>query len=126
MARHLQTGMAGENAVLQYLQKRGYQLLERNWRYHRCEIDLIFLLGFELVFVEVKTRTLSSAKSEEQPGISPAQQERIFDAACAYAEKHEYQCEMRFDLATVLLAPDGYLLEINHYPNAFFPGMPFF
>ncbi len=126
MAKHLETGKIGEEAALKHLQNRGYRLLERNWRHHRCEIDLILQKDEELVFVEVKTRTRYTAQESELPGISEAQQNRIFDAAIAYTESRNHQGSIRFDLCTVLLGADGYVFEIEHLPNAFFPGMPFF
>ncbi len=126
MDKQRQTGEIGEKAALKYLQKRGYLLLERNWRHRRFEIDLILYKEKQLVFAEVKTRTFHPRFPLELPGISEPQQNRIFEAALAYAEQHQHQGQIRFDLVTVLLAIDGYLLEIEHLPNAFFPGMPFF
>ncbi|HHJ49767.1 MAG TPA: YraN family protein [Phaeodactylibacter sp.] len=125
--KNQRTGKRGEDAALAWLQKRGYRLLERNWRHHRYEIDLIFEKEGQLIFVEVKTRTHDSrVERDELPAIQPAQQERIFDAAVAYAEALEHEGEIRFDLFAVLLAVDGCVLEVEHLPNAFYPGMPFF
>jgi len=126
MDKQQQIGKIGEEAALKHLLKRGYLLLEHNWRHRRFEIDLIFLYKEQLIFVEVKTRTYHPNLPTKLPGISEAQQNRIFEAAVAYAEQHQHQGEIRFDLITVLLASDGYLLEVEHLPNAFFPGMPFF
>ncbi len=126
-AKNQETGKRGEDAALAFLQKRGYRLLERNWRHRRYEIDLIFEKDGQLIFVEVKTRTHASfAESGLLPVVQPAQQQRIFEAAVTYAEARGHEGEIRFDLLGVLLAPDGYLLELEHLPNAFFPGMPFF
>jgi putative endonuclease len=49
-------GRRGEDRAAQYLRRRGYRILARNWRCRLGEIDLIALDGNTLVFVEVKTR----------------------------------------------------------------------
>lgn len=51
-----QTGDKGEDAAAQFLAAKGHQVLERNWRAGRDEIDLITRDGAALVFVEVRTR----------------------------------------------------------------------
>lgn len=49
----------GENLACDYLAKKGYKILERNYRKSYAEIDIIALSPDRevLVFVEVKTRT---------------------------------------------------------------------
>jgi len=49
-------GRYGEDRAAQYLADRGYEIIERNWRSARGEIDLIARVKDRLVFVEVKTR----------------------------------------------------------------------
>lgn len=49
-------GRYGEDRAAQYLADRGYEIIERNWRSARGEIDLIAREKDRLVFVEVKTR----------------------------------------------------------------------
>ncbi|MBF1070821.1 MAG: YraN family protein, partial [Prevotellaceae bacterium] len=55
MALHNELGRAGENAACQYLIERDYHIVERNWRCHPLEVDIIADDWGELVFVEVKT-----------------------------------------------------------------------
>jgi putative endonuclease len=50
-------GKYGEDLAAQYLEDRGYEILERNWRCAAGEIDLIAKQKEKIVFVEVKTRT---------------------------------------------------------------------
>lgn len=49
-------GRRGEREAEKLLKKKGYQILARNWRSGRDEIDLICLQGKAVVFVEVRTR----------------------------------------------------------------------
>ena len=53
---HLRRGADAERAALAYLECRGLQLLERNYRCPAGELDLVMLERRELVFVEVRYR----------------------------------------------------------------------
>ena len=55
---NIEKGKNGENIAQNYLIKKGYKILERNWHYSKnAEIDIIAEFKNELIFVEVKTRT---------------------------------------------------------------------
>ncbi len=49
-------GVQGEKQALSYLRKKGYRLLQKRWRCHGGEIDLIMEDQGVIVFVEVKYR----------------------------------------------------------------------
>ncbi len=51
------TAKFGEDVATNYLQKKGYQIIERNFRKGYGEIDIVSIYGNILVFIEVKTRT---------------------------------------------------------------------
>jgi putative endonuclease len=53
-------GSWGEQTAAKYLIKKGYIILERNFRYRLGEIDIVALDGRTLVFIEVKTRQSQS------------------------------------------------------------------
>lgn len=57
MDRRKKLGKIGEEIAVHYLEKNGYQIIERNFRCRRGEIDIIAWGEDEIVFVEVKTRT---------------------------------------------------------------------
>lgn len=51
-------GATGEELAAEYLMKKGWKILDKNWRFGKIgEIDLIFLYEEQLIFVEVKSRT---------------------------------------------------------------------
>ncbi len=51
-------GKLGEDIAVKYLQKNGYKILERNYRYSKYgEIDIIAYKNFKIIAVEVKART---------------------------------------------------------------------
>jgi len=50
-------GAKGEEIAVRYLKRRGYRIIERNYRIRLGEIDIIAEQGDDLVFIEVKTRS---------------------------------------------------------------------
>ena len=41
MAEHNELGQLGEDLAVDFLQKNGYEILDRNWRFQKAEIDII-------------------------------------------------------------------------------------
>lgn len=115
------TGKLGEDITCRYLEKKGYRILERNWRYRRAEIDIIAKHGAALVFIEVKTRG-SDYYGKPSAFFTPKQASLIATAASLYMEEIDHDWEVRFDLVSILLDPQGnYKLE--HIEDAYFPGL---
>jgi putative endonuclease len=56
MAEHNELGEKGEELARNFLRKKGYKIIERNWRFGKDEIDIIAIDNDYLVIVEVKTR----------------------------------------------------------------------
>ncbi len=57
MARHNELGKKGEELAEKFLRDKGYDIIAKNWRYDKDEIDIIARDGDEIVIVEVKTRS---------------------------------------------------------------------
>ena len=57
MAAHNELGKWGEDKASEFLQLNGYQIIERDWKSGRRDIDIVATNGTEVVFVEVKTRS---------------------------------------------------------------------
>ena len=57
MAQHNETGKFGEEYAIAYLEEQGYEIVEKNWRWQKAEIDIIALKNNTLAVVEVKTRS---------------------------------------------------------------------
>ncbi len=121
MARHNETGEFGERLAREYLEGKGYRVLETNWRYRRAEIDLIAKHGEILVFVEVKTRR-SAVFGRPEEFVSAQKEAFMADAASAYMEAIGHDWEIRFDIISVLL-PNEFQPVIEHFEDAFFPGL---
>lgn len=119
MAEHNVLGIQGEQLACQFLEQKGYVILERNWRHAKHELDIIAQDGKELVIVEVKTR--STAKhGEPEEAVKPGQRSRIVRAANAYVDSTKCELALRFDIISVILHPLG-KPYIHHIADAFYP-----
>lgn len=115
---HAEVGIRGENAAAAYLDRIGMQIVDRNWRNGRGELDIVALDGDELVICEVKTRA-SEARGTAEDAVSPAKQKRLVRLAAAYvAAAGLGECAVRFDVVTIrVIAEDRALLR--HHRAAF-------
>jgi putative endonuclease len=111
-------GQWGESVAATYLEAQGYEIVGRNWRCARGEIDLIARAGDVLVFVEVKTRRGRTLGTPEE-GLTAAKGRKLFELVENYLWRHELDdVEWRLDLVAVELDRDGKLLRCEHIPNA--------
>lgn len=106
-------GAAGEDIAVQYLQKLGYQIIHRNFRISRYEIDIICRDEKALVFVEVK-RSLTGKFGHPATWIDERKQENLRRAANMYIEKFGISgSDIRFDAVTITQG------IVEHYKHAF-------
>ena len=124
MATHNETGKFGESLAVDFLKKSGFQILQRNWRYKRAEIDIIAKDDEVLVFIEVKTRT-STNFGEPAEFVTSRKEQLIIDAAAAFMESINHEWEIRFDVIGVVLQ-QGSPPDIRHHRDAFFPGLQYY
>lgn len=101
MARHNDLGKKGEQIATDFLINNGATILQRNWRFLRAEIDIVFLDGNTLVLAEVKTRS-STAYGKPEEFISNKKISLYLDAAEEYLKQNEMDNEIRFDIISVL------------------------
>ncbi len=116
-------GLEGEQIAADYLVKKGYRIIERNYRFHRNEIDIIALHGRTLCFVEVKTR-LSSAKGHPAEAVTLQKQHEIIKAARAYLALYaDGECDCRFDVVAIQVQRMEQqhisAFDIDHFTDAF-------
>ena len=94
-------GNRGERLAAEFLQRTGYEIIERNFRHARAEIDLIARKENLIVFCEVKTRK-SNAYGTGEEAVDPRKQAQIRKAAEGYISGKELDnCEFRFDVIVV-------------------------
>ncbi len=110
-------GNWGEQRAAEFLEKLGYTILFRNFRYGHGEIDLIADDNGILVFVEVKTQK-SDAMGEAFTWVTRKKQRQIGRVALAYLTVNGIKDrDCRFDVIAVAKGLHG--VEIKHIPNAF-------
>jgi putative endonuclease len=109
-------GNKGEDLAVNYLFANGYNVIHRNYRVGRSEIDIIAQINNTIVFIEVKTRKDYSHGYPEE-FVSEAQQERIMDAAEEYLESKNCNSDVRFDIISIL--SNGDKTTLDHFENAF-------
>ena len=81
------TGIRGEKLARDFLKKRGYHILETNYRCPEGEIDIIARHKDSLVFIEVRTKTSLEFGSPEE-SITAAKSERLRTVASRYGQTH--------------------------------------
>lgn len=113
----MQTGADGEDAAAEYLMDKGYEVLERNYRYLKAEVDLIVRKDNWLVFVEVKTRSNNDFGFPEE-FVDREKEENIFFAADYYMYKINWKGNVRYDIVSVL--GTGFERELVHFEDAFY------
>lgn len=117
-AAHLERGRQGERAARDYLVTNGLELLTRNYRSPRGEIDLVCWDGDCLAFVEVKTRS-SEEWNRPAAAVNARRRRRLSHAALDYLKRIKRPpIRIRFDIIEVLIEK-GEVTEIRHLPNAF-------
>ncbi len=117
MSENIKIGQEGEEMAVNFLVKKGYKILARNWRHKHYEIDIIAQFNDILVIVEVKRRT---GTYFEQPfqAVNRKKQKRIIEATNVYIEKFEIDLEARFDIISIVSEKYD---KIEHIEDAFYP-----
>ena len=80
---HNELGKWGEHYAADYLEREGYEVLERNWFFAKAEIDIIAQKENELIIVEVKTRN-SDFFGNPQDFVTPSKIKLFFKYANGY------------------------------------------
>jgi putative endonuclease len=107
-------GKEGEEQATAYLEEKGYEILARNYRYKRGEVDIIARLGDCMMFVEVKTRT-STDFGEPESFVTKRQQEIIMATANEFIFQRNWQQSIRFDI--IAIVPN---VDLEHFEDAFY------
>lgn len=110
-------GKLGEDNAAAFLIKNGYEILQRNYRFKKSEVDLICSRNKLMVFVEVKTRS-SKAFGNPESFVSQNQQEAIIRAAEEYILERNWEGDIRFDI--IAIYKKGTEEELVHFEDAFY------
>jgi putative endonuclease len=117
MAQHNELGKKGEQLAVDFLLKNGYEVLERNYRFDKAEIDIIAQKDDILAIVEVKTRSTIDF-GNPQDFVKPKQIKNLVKAVDNYINEHDLELEVRLDI--IAIVKEGIRFNIEHLENAFY------
>jgi len=113
-------GQYGEYKTSKLLRKRGYKLLQKNWRHRHGEIDIIAKDGDFLVFVEVRTRNEKAVVTGIHTILS-RKKHVLKKTAQAYINLLKQKpTHWRFDVSEVTYHQTSKKIEIQYIESAFF------
>jgi len=112
-------GKKGEEIALEFLEKKGYKIVEKNWYYHHKEIDIIALDNDELVIVEVKMRK-TNYFGEPYEFVDKKKQMYLIEAANGYLIENNLDLPVRFDVISIVMQKNN-ITNIYHILDAFAP-----
>ncbi|MDE5560803.1 MAG: YraN family protein [Bacteroidaceae bacterium] len=120
MAAHNDFGVQGEEIAVDFLRRKGYIIVDRNWHSGHKEIDIVARQADLLVFVEVKARA-NAFYGNPEDAVTRRKMHLLVLAADAYLRYNAIDMEVRFDVVTVTGTIDKPC--IKHYESAFRPGI---
>lgn len=112
-------GKKGEKLAIQYLQEKGFTILERNFRAPWGEIDIIAREKSALCFIEVKTRKTLRFGHPYEYVNKKKQQKIILTAQTFLSKKNLHSEEIRFDVVSIHIPEEKGGPNIELIRNAF-------
>jgi len=116
MAAHNELGRKGEELAIEYLRLKEYEILRRNYRFQKAEVDIIAKRGTTLIAAEVKTRSTPEF-GNPQEFVKPKQIQQLVKAINHYVEEEALDVEVRFDIIAIVKNKAG--TKIEHIQDAF-------
>lgn len=117
MAQHNELGKKGEQLAVDFLLKNDYNIIERNYRFDKSEVDIIAQKKDILAIIEVKTRSTTDFGNPED-FVKPKQIQRLVKAVDEYVTVNNLNVEVRFDIIAIVKEGKGF--NIEHLENAFY------
>ncbi len=116
-SQNKETGKLGEDLAADFLTRKGYQILDRNFTSGNVELDIVCRHRDEIVFVEVKTRY--NAIIEPEKAVGKAKQRNMALAAGGYLARKKIVSNIRFDIIAINIFNGK--VDIAHFEDAFYP-----
>jgi putative endonuclease len=117
MSDKIKKGKEGEDMAARFLVEKGFEIIERNYRYKRSEIDLIVKKNNWLIFVEVKLRS-SDMYGYPEDFVDYKKAKNIIDGAEQYTYENDWQGNVRYDIVSIRLLKEK--TEIIQIEDAFY------
>jgi putative endonuclease len=110
-------GKKGEALAEEYLRRKGFKILKRNYRYGHKEIDIIAREDDTIVFIEVKAGR-SKDFGAPQERVNLKKQRNLTETAFHFIQQEKVTgCDFRFDVLAIDYR--GGKEEVDHIRNAF-------
>lgn len=117
MAQHNELGKKGEQMAVNFLINNGYDIIERNYRFDKAEVDIIAKQQDVLAIVEVKARS-SVDFGDPQDFVKPKQIKNLVKTVDEYVTENDLDVEVRFDIVAIVKEGKNYTIE--HLKDAFY------
>ena len=118
----LRLGALGEQLAAEHLIRRGFQIVERNYRTRWGELDIVAYDGRTLAFCEVKTRRLRTPGRDPLESVHVRKRSQVRKMAGRWLIERTdrpYAANLRFDAIGVTFDRDGRLVRLEHLEGAF-------
>ena len=116
MADHNELGKEGEQFAIEYLQKNGYLILEKNYRFLKAEVDVIAEKENTIIAIEVKTRS-TDYFGDPQDFINQKKIKLMVSAMDNYVVDRDLDVEVQFDIIAIIKQKS--VFQIEHLKDAF-------
>lgn len=117
MAQHNELGKKGEQLAVDFLLENGYDIIARNYRFDKAEVDIIAKHKGILAIIEVKARSTADF-GDPQDFVKPKQIKNLVKAVDEYVTVNDLDVEVRFDIIAITKVGKSY--NIEHLENAFY------
>ena len=115
-------GRLGELVAGEHLERRGFRILERNYRTRWGELDIVAFDGTTLAFCEVKTRRVNGRAGTALEAVNAAKRAQVRRIARGWLtdrDKRPFAQVIRFDAIGVTMDWRGRLVALEHLEGAF-------
>jgi putative endonuclease len=106
MAAHNEFGKAGEQMAAEWLERQGFHLIFRNWKFARYELDVIASRNGILHFIEVKSRH-GDLFGKPEDWVNRKKGRHLLTAGEAFQNKYPVWKLIQYDILSIMLTPDG-------------------
>ena len=111
------TGDFGEKTAINYLQKKGFKIIDKNFRSRLGEIDLVATKNKKIHFIEVKTR-IGLGKGYPHEAVNPYKIKRIEKLLGLYLkDKKIKEMKLSLDVVSIILSRDRLIENISFYES---------
>ncbi|MCQ4035819.1 YraN family protein [Kaistella montana] len=117
MADHNDFGKLAEDLAAEFLVKKGYKILARNFHFQKLEIDIVAEFHEMIIVAEVKARSYTTV-IEPQEAVTKGKIKSIVSCADFFMRERNIDKEVRFDIITIVPDSDG-VMQITHIEDAF-------